>query len=68
MKNSVWSGTFHLLGIDVKCHVLEDGTRVVEADSMIALMEAIKKGNEFGDPQELVNFSLWRAGKGTTTP
>lgn len=62
MHSTVWSGTFRLLGIDVKCHVLDNGQRVVEADSMMALMKAIQDGNEFGDPQQLVEFSRWRAG------
>ena len=26
----VWSGTFRVFGIDLKCHTLSDGQRVIE--------------------------------------
>ena len=38
---SVWQGTFRLFGVDVKCHVLDNGQRIIEADSLEELFTAI---------------------------
>ena len=43
---SVWHGSFHLFGVELKCHVLSDGNRIVEADSLTNLFKAM------GDPGE----------------
>lgn len=58
---SVWSGSFHILGVDVRCHVLDDGQRIIEADSMTALFEAMEASTaELGDLEE---FRRWQAGR-----
>ena len=33
----IWSGSFRVLGVDVRCHVLDDGRRIIDAESMEAL-------------------------------
>ncbi len=38
---AVWSGSFSLFGAEVKCHVLDDGRRVIESDSMGDLLNAM---------------------------
>lgn len=38
--HAVWQGTFKAFGVDVVCHVLNDGRRIIEAESMEALMMA----------------------------
>jgi hypothetical protein len=62
MTESVWSGTFRIFGVDLKCHVLSDGRRIIEADSMADLMEAMEApgGKELGDIEA---FHRWKGGR-----
>ena len=56
---SVWQGTFHAFGIDLVCHVLSNGERVIEEDSMIKLIEAFELGNgspDHPDTAKLMSF------------
>jgi len=54
-----WSGSFDLFGVTVRCHVLEDGRRIIEAESMAALLAAMESGAEPGDIQ---GFARWQRG------
>ena len=42
---AVWTGTFRLFGGDVKCAVLDNGQRVIEADSLAELLQRMISGN-----------------------
>ncbi len=39
----VWSGLFTLFGIEFKCHVLDSGHRIIEEESMDALVGALQE-------------------------
>ena len=53
-----------LFGGDVKCAVLSDGQRVIEADSMAELFERMGSGDHTAlDPDELAAFALWQKGQ-----
>ena len=41
LPTSVRSATFTFFGVDVKVHVLDDGQRIIEEDSVNALLGAI---------------------------
>lgn len=41
MRYAVWEGEFPLFGVSMKVSVLDDGERVIHADSMEALFSAI---------------------------
>lgn len=61
---SIWQGSFKLYGIDVRCHVLSDGRRIIEAESMAALLEAMASPlqqplEEAGD---IAAFARWQRG------
>lgn len=66
---SVWQGSFTIFGVELKCHVLDTGQRVIEADSMHALMEAmgtvqptdLSKMDQVA--KDLEDFNRWYAGK-----
>lgn len=58
----VWSGTFMLHGVELKCHVLNTGERVIEAESMEALFSALDQPGAQLDPAELEVFARWRLG------
>ena len=62
---SVWSGSFRLFGVDVKCHVLSNGQRIIEEDSMEELLRAMSDGDDLatnGDAREIERFARWRRG------
>ena len=62
---SVWQGTFPLFGIELKCHVLSEGQRIIEEDSMVDLFKAMESLPENScDDAEMVSFVKWlNAGK-----
>lgn len=60
MPEAVWSGSFEIFGITVRCHNLSDGRRVIEHESVTALLTAMENGAEPGD---LSGFSLWQKGR-----
>lgn len=56
---SVWEGTLRLFGVDVKCHVLEDGTRIIEEESLITLLKAMEKPGPINQ-HEIEEFVKWQ--------
>ena len=63
---SVWQGTFKLFGVDVTCHVLSDGRRIIEADSVARMFAAQADiGHEPVTPdgeREMTAFGNWLKG------
>lgn len=59
---AVWSGTFRVWGIDLKCHVLSNGQRIIEQDSFHAFMDAMADGAPIADDDELLAFFRWQRG------
>jgi hypothetical protein len=41
IPESIWQGTFNVFGVDVVCHVLNDGRRIIEAESMAKMFTAM---------------------------
>jgi hypothetical protein len=58
---SVWSGTFRLFGVDVKCHKLSDGTNIIEEESMNAVVTAMLSGSL--DFTDLKAFNEFQSGR-----
>lgn len=63
IPKAIWQGTFKLLGIELQCHVLDDGRRIIEASSMERLLEAMATGEHELDPIEFAAFSRWQRGE-----
>ena len=59
---SVWSGTFNVLGVELKCHVLDNGQRVIEEASMVAFLEAMAEQRPYDMPEAFDCFARWQAG------
>lgn len=38
LPTSVWSGSFKIGDVEIKCHILSNGQRIIEADSIEALL------------------------------
>lgn len=43
IPQSIWEGSFHLLGVEIKCHTLSNGERIIEAESIEKLISALFK-------------------------
>lgn len=58
LPTTVWSGEFKLGSVTMKCHVLSDGRRIIEAESVWQFF------NGLGDfePSELEQFVAWQRG------
>ena len=66
MLQSVWSGEFQVFGVRVVCHVLNDGQRIVEAESLNRLFAAqAEHGHEPTDKEfeaQAIAFAAWLKG------
>jgi len=60
---SVWQGEFTMSGVTLHCHVLDDGTRIIEAADVQALMDAWAAGADV-DEEEAAAFARWQRGGG----
>jgi hypothetical protein len=68
---SVWSGSFELFGVTINCHVLEDGQRIIEAESVERLFSAMTSPETTAsdsDEKALEAFSRWINGHSSETP
>lgn len=66
---AVWSGEFRLFGGVIKCHVLDDGRRIIEADSLADLFNP--HGPTERSPEveaEIEQFLRWLHGPGGPGP
>ena len=63
---SIWQGEFRLSpDLTMKCHVLSDGTRIIEEQSVIAFLEWLKRGVSIDDDVDgFKDFVKWQAGTG----
>jgi len=63
---SVWQGSFRIFGVEIKCHVLSDGRRIIEADSMAALLDVWSDSKLIANEGELIGeaerFARWQRG------
>jgi hypothetical protein len=56
---AIWEGEFQILGVTLKCVVLDDGRRVIDGDSLELLFEAM--GSADFDPtlEDFAAFARW---------
>ena len=65
LPSSVGYGEFTLFGVVMKCHVLSDGRRIIEAESMEKLFEAMAEpGCAVLDEDEIARYARWSRGEG----
>lgn len=63
IPTAVWSGTFRVLGVDLQCHVLDDGRRIIDKDSFDEFMQALEGGVPMKDDEGLMEFIRWQKGR-----
>ena len=63
IPKAVWSGTFTIFGVELKCHVLDDGRRVIDMESMEKLFAAMADGttDTSNIDKECAAFFRWQA-------
>lgn len=65
LPRAVWSGSFRILGVDIQCHTLEDGRRIIDEDGLSTFIDALHDPRVPDDPHpssELEAFKRWQAG------
>lgn len=60
LPRAVWSGSFMIGEIEMRCHVLEDGRRIIDAESMEALLGGDALGDDTADA--FAEFMRWAMG------
>lgn len=60
IPSAVMHGEFTIFGVRLRCYVLDDGTRIIDADDLRALFEAMARPDcpEL-DQAELQAFATW---------
>lgn len=59
IPKAVWEGSFFLGDLEMKCAVLDNGQRIIDAESVYRFLNG-----EFGDKRptdaEIIEFSKWQ--------
>lgn len=69
IPTAIGSSAFTIFGVTVKCHVLDDGQRIVDADDVAAMFRAMEQPSLSGDlsrvalDDELKGFARWMSGE-----
>ena len=61
IPKAVWSGTFSVGGIEMQCHVLDNGQRLIDAESMERFVSAA--GSVSVDTDGVAALSRWLRGQ-----
>lgn len=61
LPTAIWSGSFTLFGVEINCHTLSDGQRIIEADSVADLLEAMSKPCDPHDAGDIADFAKWKS-------
>lgn len=48
-----------MFGVTVKCYVLDDGQRIIDADSVKALLEAMASVDDPTEDMDMADFAKW---------
>jgi hypothetical protein len=60
IPKSVWSGSFNVFGVELKCRVLNNGQRIIEADSMADFFNSLADdADAVAEDPNLEEFVKW---------
>lgn len=59
VPHSVWSGSFEVFGVDLKCHVLSNGQHIIEEASIRELIAAMEASGEPTDEIDITELAKW---------
>jgi hypothetical protein len=60
---AVWSGSFRIWGIELRCYVLDTGERIINGDDFDTFMGALGDGTPCADDADLMAFCRWQQGQ-----
>jgi len=64
ISKSIWAGTFTVFGVTLRCHVLDNGQRIIEAEDVHRLLAVIQNGDgPAADPGDMDAFARWQKGE-----
>lgn len=63
IPTAVWTGTFTLFGVDVRCSVLDNGQRVVHSEDVHRMFIAMADESRDYGPGDIEAFSRWQRGE-----
>jgi hypothetical protein len=59
IPKSVWSGSFNVFGVELKCHVLDNGQRVIDADSVADFFNLMADAEVPAEDPDMDEFVRW---------
>jgi hypothetical protein len=59
---AVWTGEFTLFGVTLRCHVLDDGRRIIDADDIAELLLGSPTDPDIWDLREMQELLAWCRG------
>jgi len=64
IPKAVWEGEFVIFGVRLRCYVLDDKNRLINADDVARLFEVMgQEGNVMpADEEAIRDFSMWQKG------
>ncbi len=63
VPTATMAGTFEMCGVMLRCYVLEDGTRIIDAEDVVALFAAMESTDEGGiTPEQAEEFARFCKG------
>ena len=64
IPNATWSGVFRVFGVDMRCHVLDDGRRIIEAEDVEKFFAALEDdvSPTSDEKEEFSAFMRWQGG------
>ena len=62
VPTAIWTGTFNIFGVDITCHTLDNGMRIIEEDSMVRLLDAMCGPVPEDSANDVRAFQAWRLG------
>jgi len=63
IPKSIWAGTFTVFGVTLRCHVLDDGQRIIEAEDVHKLLAAMQGYEPATGPGDMDAFVRWQKGE-----
>lgn len=59
LPKSVWSGSFNVFGVELKCHMLDNGLRIIDADSIDKFLNGLANADVPAEDPNIEEFMKW---------
>jgi len=61
LPKAIAEASFKVFGVTLRCYVLDDGHRIINADDVDALLEAMSQEGP-KEEGEIMEFAIWQRG------